>query len=119
KVGFTEPFKLPSGQIVSLSDHFSIEVTLVVKPAPHFPLLPAAAAGIKSQNEAQELLVEVAEDSRDLKPFSTNTPATNEEVKSFYHPSPRYLPLDLIAEIQSLIKMYTAREVQQSFWRIA
>jgi sphingomyelin phosphodiesterase 2 len=119
KVGFTEPFKLPSGQIVSLSDHFSIEVTLVVKPAPHFPLLPAAAAGIKPQNEAQELLVEVAEDSHDLKPFAPNTPATNEEVKSFYHPSPRYLPLDLIAEIQSLIKMYTAREVQQSFWRIA
>lgn len=118
KVGCTDLFRLPSGEQVSLSDHFSVELELDLKPSPDH---------VARQLETQQRLVEVDESASGLIPVTDalmdtiSRTLTHEEpvkdIKTFTFKG-KPLPLELIDEILELSRLYMAREVEQSRWRI-
>lgn len=97
KVGFTELYKLPgkpkpgkgvmNGGMVSLSDHFSVQVKLEITP-------PGGSAGPLISLDGVDVEEAAQERSEDV-----------------------YLPIDVIEEIQTLSSKYVRREEWEFKWR--
>lgn len=115
-VGMTEPMSMPSqtggtggaGGYCSLSDHFSVEVSLSLEPsAAQQQALATARSPIKVP---EAMLVDVAGEPRTQEAL-----LTGQVGESVYE---RYLPTKITDEILALVAMYTKRQKGEYFWRI-
>lgn len=116
KVGMTEPMPMPSqtggkggaGRCCSLSDHFSVEVTISL--VPNNQQQQALAAARNAERISEPVLVDIAGEVRAGEALIANQLG---EVVSEQH-----LPPDIIDEILELVAKYTKREKFEYNWRI-
>jgi len=117
KVGMTEPMDMPSqtggkggaGRNCSLSDHFSVEVQLALVPD-HEQQLELARA-MNPDPIPRESLIDIAGSAR------AQDAEMSRQVGQLS--GEKYLPVDIIDNIFTVQREYTAREVKEKFWRIA
>ncbi|KAI5797902.1 Endonuclease/exonuclease/phosphatase [Peziza echinospora] len=124
RVGCTEPMKLGPGVrakkpshgvtkdgLVSLSDHFSVELVLEIPPLPQPPLI---TFGDDENDDDDENVVDVNGKKHNLlRSNNKNLHAGDEGHEE------KYLSLETITEIQELSRRYTQREEWEYTWRIA
>lgn len=106
KVGMTEPVEI-NGQKHSLSDHFSVEVTLALLPNQHQQY--ALSRGLSMEPVPHDRLIEIAGDARAEEAEIVNQVGEKDE---------QYLPQDVLEEILAVRKKYYEKEVREKSMRL-